>query len=955
MFGKYSKSFLCILIGLFLSVSAVNAQDSAKVSGTVKDQNGATISGATVTLLNIASSQKLTAVTDSSGNYEFSGLRSGSYRIIATGSGFGEQAENISLGGSDTVSQDFSLAPGAIRDVVTVTAGKGSERLAVETPQTVTVTTAEQIEQRLPRSTFEAIERAPNVIVRETNPARERPRLRGLDSSRVLIVIDGEKLNNARTDLQTGLSPSIVDVTQLEAAEVVAGAGSSLYGSDSLAGTINLVTKNPPLSPKGLLLGFRLDGNYSSNGALRRGNGVMNLSNDQFAFRASGLLFRNSNYSIGNRAITIDEVLSYGRFFTRVPSNIPNPNATPPIAPSFNGPSSYAVFSVPVGGEILNGAAHGSNIQLDMWWFPIKNQSFRGRYINSSHSNLGDAFSGPPYETQERFNPFREYDKFGLRYEGLDLSKFIPRVSVNFYYQKLSFPQAQYDYTNQANGSYSGSTFTGRPSIFTLNTFTSNKNTITSVNIDAQTTLQPFRGMFVTVGAQNLKDSSRDEFYNYGFFNGNRNQPNFTTGLQRGASSPNTTYTNRAFFTQAEFDRIRWIRVSGGFRIDNWKTKATPSAEFPLRFEFGVLAAALPALQANPGPLAPQVSSIPQLIGLANRTGEVTSDSTSLTGNFGVVLRLPYGINPYFRYGTSYREPSITERYIIRNFPAFPGLTAIVVGNPNLEPEKGRNYDVGVKAQGRWYSASFGYFKNDLKNLIVFQTPDFGNICVAPNPTIGLLPLSAIFVNSARPCAIGQSAISFNGRINQADNVISGFEGTGEVSVPLGDVGSINPFVSFGTLHGTNKSPTPLRLYQLQILQSLSDIPIEIGGSADDFPLGNITPFRLLGGANFTDKSGRFFVEYSFRHQAKITRIDPNSLTGTTLVNFGTYASLNSFTKHSIKGGYTWRTDRYRLSLNAGIENLTDKLFWEHFQNSPAPGRSFVFGFTTEIFNIFKK
>src|SRR3712207_7556039 len=38
------------------------------------------------------------------------------------------------------------------------------------------------------------------------------------------------------------------------------------------------------------------------------------------------------------------------------------------------------------------------------------------------------------------------------------------------------------------------------------------------------------------------------------------------------------------------------------------------------------------------------------------------------TGNVGVVFRLPAGVGAYARWGTSYREPGITERYILRDF-----------------------------------------------------------------------------------------------------------------------------------------------------------------------------------------------------------------------------------------------------------------------------------------------
>lgn len=970
MSGIFSRNLIiaCILLISFF-VGTAFSQNAASISGTITDSNGAVVTNATVRVIDQATNREITAVTDGSGKFQIPNLRAGTYRISATGKGFVTVARSVLVEDGASVTEDFSLAPGAIEDTVTVTAGKGQARVAVEVPQTVTVATAEDLERQRPRSTFEALERAPNIIVRETNPSRERPRLRGLDSSRVLIVIDGEKLNNARTDLQTGLSPSIVDVTQLEAAEVVAGAGSSLYGSDSLAGTINLITKGPTRPDTGLLLGFRFDGNYSSNGAVRRGNAVMNLSNKQFAFRLSGLMFRNANYTIGNSPITLDETLAVGRFYATIPTGVPgaavvNGSCLPAQNYSCNTANGFPVFAVPAGGEILNGQGHGSNIQADMWWFPSEQHNFRFRYIDSQHKNLGDAFSGPPYETQERFNPFRAYDKFGLRYEGLDFARWLPRVSVNFYRQKLTFPQAQNDYANVNGGSYLNQAaplppiFTGNPTIYRVSSFTSNKNTITTENIDAQAIISPFAGMLVTVGGQFLQDSSTDEFIAYPYLNGSLSQPNlaaaqcgtFAANRTCGASSPNTKYQDRAAFVLAEFDRVKWFRITGSLRWDNWKTTASPSNDFPLGLEFGILTTALPTLQANPGSLAGQVASIPSLIQLANRTGEVKSDKKTLTGSIGGVLRLPFGINPYIRYGTSYREPSITERYIIRNFnTGIQGFYALVVGNPGLEPETGKSFDVGVKAQGKRYSGSFGYFRNDLSNLIIFQSPDFGNICVTPAP--GLPALTFPFLG----CTPGRALINFNGRINQADNEIHGFEGTGEVSIPLGGLGSLNPFVSFGTLYGTNKSPTPTQLFIIDRVFNRTDTPFPLKGSRDDVPLGNITPFRIIGGASFTDVSGRIFAEYSFRHQARVERVNPTFINGTTLVNYGTAASLNDFTRHDIKGGYSWRSERYRFSINAGISNLTDKLYWEHFQNAPAPGRSFIFGFTTELFNVLKR
>jgi outer membrane receptor protein involved in Fe transport len=955
-----SKKLFYVVIVSLLSCLFVYAQGNAKISGVVKDSNDAAVSGATVTALNIGSSQRITVTTDASGKYNFTNLRGGTYRITATANGFGESAENVSIDDGSSATQDFSISPGAIKDVVTVTAGKGSDRLAVEIPQTVTVTSADQIEQRVPRSTFEAMERAPNLGSIETSPARERPRLRGLSSTRLLVVIDGEKLNNARSDPGASGAPlAIVDPSQLEAVEVVAGSGSSLYGSDSIGGTINLITKRPVLSPDGLRFGVRLDASRNSNGRVNRGNTTFNISGSNVAFRAGVGLYRNSNYTAGNKAVTAAEVLSIGRFFQQFPT------ATVPTAACGGqvcrqSAASYPIFSLAANSEILNGQGHGNRKQFDLWFFPTEKHNIRARYLGSDEGNNGNAFSGPPYETQERYANYRKFDKFGVRYEVLDLLKFVPRMSANYFHQNISSPQDQYTFNNlpsTAGGSFVANTnanlttFTGTNSIFSAGSFTDNRNTIATTGLDVQATLLPTRGFFVTVGGGKNEDNSQDYFYTSPFigFGTARQLSGTLTNTIIGASTPVSIYADKNFYIQAEFDRVKWFRISAGTRYDNWKTAGLPGNGFPLSTEFAALNAAIPGLTAAPGALTSLVSALPRLAALTAGTGSVGSDRSSTTYNFGIVGRFPMGINPYFRWANSYREPGITERYLIRNFtPGVPGLASLVVGNPNLLPEKGRNYDVGIKIAQKYFNFSLGYFHNEITDLLAFSPAQ--TYCVAPLPG-----LPGGFAGGCGGVVGATLGVQINARINTASATIKGWESTGEASIPLGSMGSFNPFFTLGTLKGTNNSPTALPLFQVATVYSQTTNPIKLSGSATDFPLGNITPLRVIAGMQYLDKSGRFFAEYNIRHQDRVTRVDPAQFVGTALINYGSFASLDTFNKSAVKMGYNWKSENYKFTINGGIDNLTDRFFFEHFQNAPAPGRSFVFGFTTEIFNLFRK
>ena len=164
----------------------------------------------------------------------------GSYMLSINSGGFAAATRSITLRRNESYVEDFSLAPGIIESSITVTAGKGSARVAADAPQMVTVSEQSDFERRRPASTTRALDLTPNLNTINGNPALERPRLRGLASNRLLIVLDGERLNNVRSDPTSGVSPSIVDVVQLEACEVLSGAGSSLYGSDAMAGVIEL-------------------------------------------------------------------------------------------------------------------------------------------------------------------------------------------------------------------------------------------------------------------------------------------------------------------------------------------------------------------------------------------------------------------------------------------------------------------------------------------------------------------------------------------------------------------------------------------------------------------------------------------------------------------------------------------------------------------------------------------
>lgn len=104
-----------------------------------------------------------------------------------------------------------------------------------------------QIAQRNPMNAADMLMQTGNVFVQKSQGGGGSPVLRGFESSRVLIVVDGVRMNNAiyrAGHLQNVLR---IDPSMLERAEVMFGPSSLIYGSDALGGVMYFQSRNPEL------------------------------------------------------------------------------------------------------------------------------------------------------------------------------------------------------------------------------------------------------------------------------------------------------------------------------------------------------------------------------------------------------------------------------------------------------------------------------------------------------------------------------------------------------------------------------------------------------------------------------------------------------------------------------------------------------------------------------------
>lgn len=154
------------------------------------------------------------------------------------------------------------------------------------------------------------------VMVQKSQQGGSSPILRGFEASRVLLVIDGVRMNNLIYRAGHLQNVITIDQNMLQRAEVIFGPASTVYGSDALGGAILFHTKNPILSDNNKLY-FR--GNaftrYSSVNNEKTAHLDLNLGNQRLAVLVSGNYSDFSDLRMGTKTQALDTLWGLRKFY----------------------------------------------------------------------------------------------------------------------------------------------------------------------------------------------------------------------------------------------------------------------------------------------------------------------------------------------------------------------------------------------------------------------------------------------------------------------------------------------------------------------------------------------------------------------------------------------------------------------------------------------------------------
>ena len=155
-------------------------------------------------------------------------------------------------------------------------------------PQTIVSLNAKDIVLANPQTSADLLENTGNIYIQKSQMGGGSPMIRGFSTNRLLITVDGVRMNNAifrGGNLQNVIS---IDPFAIRNTEVTLGAGSVVYGSDAIGGVMSFYTKKPQLSYKDeLFLAGNALARYSTANKEKTGHFDVNLGYKKWAFLTS--------------------------------------------------------------------------------------------------------------------------------------------------------------------------------------------------------------------------------------------------------------------------------------------------------------------------------------------------------------------------------------------------------------------------------------------------------------------------------------------------------------------------------------------------------------------------------------------------------------------------------------------------------------------------------------------
>ena len=268
------------------SVGRVNLSGKITAAGT-----GLALQGASIYIPDL----KAGTTADANGNYTINNVPAGTYLIQAGYVGYKNDIKTITL--NENTTADFELEISITEETEIVVTGTSKATTIKRNPIPVISIGTQYLQQNLSTNIIDAIAKVPGISAVTTGPNISKPFIRGLGFNRILTLYDGVRQEGQQWGDEHGME---VDQNTVAKVEVVKGPASLIYGSDAVAGVVNLIPFAAPADGK---ITGNISTEYQSNNGLISGSAMLAGNKNSFTWmgRASYKMATNYENSIDGR------------------------------------------------------------------------------------------------------------------------------------------------------------------------------------------------------------------------------------------------------------------------------------------------------------------------------------------------------------------------------------------------------------------------------------------------------------------------------------------------------------------------------------------------------------------------------------------------------------------------------------------------------------------------------
>ncbi|MFN0202695.1 MAG: TonB-dependent receptor [Bacteroidia bacterium] len=244
------RNFFILFFSLVCSLSGF--AQNATLTGSVKDETNQPLSGASV------SNGSAGAYTEDDGTYSIE-LPAGTHEIQVMYLGYATQKQSITVAAGDKATLDFSMKPEISKTAdVIIVGSRVAPRSSTTTPLPVDVVSTKDLKITGQNSFDKTLQyKIPsfNTVQTPVNDATsllDPYEIRNMGPSRTLILINGKRKNMSSLLYtqtspgrgETGADISAIPVDAIKRVEILRDGASAQYGSDAIAGVMNIILKD---------------------------------------------------------------------------------------------------------------------------------------------------------------------------------------------------------------------------------------------------------------------------------------------------------------------------------------------------------------------------------------------------------------------------------------------------------------------------------------------------------------------------------------------------------------------------------------------------------------------------------------------------------------------------------------------------------------------------------------